>query len=155
VLMPDDQAQATQKIDVRDLGDWLLRSGSRGTCGVFYDAGQLLPFTTIEEACRDVTSAEAESIRVPPEWLRGQGVEEFSGERSLPLWICDPDAAGHHNRDTAAAVAAGLTWRPIRELARSSLVWELERGLGRGRKAGLAPEQERQLVRAWQHGAKR
>jgi hypothetical protein len=146
---------ATQTIDVRDLGEWLVRCGESGIRGVFNATGPLLPFAAIEAACREVTGAEVESIRVPPEWLRGQGVEEFSGERSLPLWICDPDAAGHNNRDTAAAVAAGLKWRPIRELVRSSLVWELERGLGRRRKAGLAPEQERRLVRAWQHGAKR
>lgn len=150
VLVPDDPAMATQTIDVRDLGEWLVRCGESGISGVFNAAGQLLPFAAIEEACREVTGAEAESIRVPPEWLRGQGVEEFSGARSLPLWITDPDAAGHNNRNTAAAVAAGLTWRPIRELVQSSLVWELERGLGRQRRAGLTPEQERQLVRAWQ-----
>jgi nucleoside-diphosphate-sugar epimerase len=150
VLVPDDPAMATQTIDARDLGEWLVRCGESGISGVFNAAGQLLPFAAIEEACREVTAAEAESIRVPPEWLRGQGVEEFSGARSLPLWITDPDAAGHNNRNTAAAVAAGLTWRPIRELVRSALLWELERGLGRQRRAGLTPEQERQLVRAWQ-----
>jgi 2'-hydroxyisoflavone reductase len=154
VLVPDDPAMATQTIDARDLGEWLVRCGESRISGVFNATGQLLPFATIEEACREVTGAVTESIRVPPEWLRDQGVEEFSGERSLPLWISDPDAAGHSSRNTAAAVAAGLTWRPIQDLVRSALAWEIERGLGRQRQAGLAPEQERLLVRAWQSVAK-
>jgi 2'-hydroxyisoflavone reductase len=154
VLVPDDQAMATQTIDVRDLAEWLVRCGESRISGVFNATGQLLPFATIEEACREVTGAVTESIRVPPKWLRDQGVEEFSGERSLPLWISDPDAAGHSSRNTAAAVAAGLTWRPIQDLVRSALAWEIERGLGRQRQAGLAPEQERLLVRAWQSVAK-
>jgi 2'-hydroxyisoflavone reductase len=149
VLVPDEPAMATQTIDVRDLAEWLVRCGESRTSGVFNAAGQLLPFAIIEEACREVTGAVVESIRIPSGWLRDQGVEQFSGERSLPLWISDPDAAGHSNRDTAAAVAAGLTWRPIQELVRSALAWETKRGLGRHRVAGLAPDQERQLVAAW------
>ena len=155
VLVPDDPAMATQTIDVRDLGEWLVRCGESRISGVFNATGQLLPFATIEEACREVTGAEAESIRVPPQWLRDQGVEEFSGERSLPLWISDPDAAGHNNRDTAAAVAAGLTWRPIQELVRSALAWETRARPRPPAQAGLTPEQERQLVRAWQRAPKR
>jgi Nucleoside-diphosphate-sugar epimerases len=154
VLVPDDPAMATQTIDVRDLAEWLVRCGESGTGGVFNATGQLLPFATIEDACREVTGAAAEAIRIPPQWLRAQGVEEFAGERSLPLWIIDPDAAGHNSRDTTAAVAAGLTWRPIQELVRSALAWETERGLRRQRRAGLTPEQERQLIGAWRRAPK-
>ena len=35
------------------------------------------------------------------------------GPRSVPLWIGDPDWQGFSARDGSAAVAAGLTHRPL------------------------------------------
>lgn len=119
--------------------------------GVFNASGQLLSFAAVETACRAVTGATTDAVRVASRWLVEQGVAEFSGPRSLPLWITDREAAGFSSRNTDAAVAAGLTWRPIEELVESTLAWERERGLGRERQAGLSPGDERELVAAWHH----
>jgi hypothetical protein len=87
---------------------------------------------------------------VPASWLTEQRVEEYMGPRSVPLWIADPDWQGFSARDGSAAVAAGLTHRPLLDLAEQALRWERELGLDRvERRAGLTPEQERELLQLW------
>lgn len=152
VLVPDAATISTQTIDVRDLAEWLVRCGESKTVGTFNVSGQLLPLGEVLAAGRAVTGSTAETVPVSPSWLLEQGVEEFSGPRSLPLWIADPEAAGFAHRNTDAAVKVGLTWRPIQDLVESALTWERERGLSRERKAGLSAEQERELLEAWSAG---
>lgn len=149
VLVPDASSISTQTIDVRDLAEWLVRCGESGTTGTFNVSGQLLPFGEVLAAGRAVAGSTAETVPVPSSWLLEQGVKEFSGPRSLPLWIADPKAAGFAHRNTDAATGVGLTWRPIEELVESTLLWERERGLGRTRAAGLSAEQEQDLLDAW------
>lgn len=149
ILIPDAPRMATQVINYRDLADWLIRSGENRTTGVYNASGELLPFEEIVAACRRVTGADAPTVGAEGSWLLAQGIKEFAGERSLPLWIDDVSGAGFSNRDTSAAVAAGLTWRPIDELVSSALKWEIERGLDRERKAGISPIDERQLLTEW------
>lgn len=149
VLVPDTEGMATQTIDVRDLAEWMTRCSETGTVGTFNVSGRLVPFGEVIVACRAVTGSKADLVPVSPGWLLEEDVEEFSGPRSLPLWITDPGAAGFAQRNTDAAVGAGLTWRPIEEIVESALRWERELGLGRERKSGLSAEHEQQLLEAW------
>ena len=78
-------------------------------------------------------------MQVDQDWLAAHEVQPWSGDRSLPLWLPLPEYAGFMARSTAAAVALGLTSRPLGETLTDTLAWELASGPGRVRKAGLAP----------------
>ena len=68
------------------------------------------------------------------------------GERSLPLWLPDPDWLGFNARNSAAARRAGLVTRPLAETLADTLAWELTRDPHRVRQAGLSDADERQLL---------
>jgi 2'-hydroxyisoflavone reductase len=154
VLVPDADALATQTIDVRDLADWLVRAGTARTVGVMNTVGERRSFGYVIDAAGEAAgfagaAHDGRLIRVPSQWLRQQGVEEYMGPRSLPLWMVDPDWTGFSARDGSAARAAGLTHRPLRVLVEESLTWERELGLGRDRRAGLSRSDELELLQEW------
>jgi hypothetical protein len=70
------------------------------------------------------------------------------GERSLPLWLDDPDWFGFNARDSTKARRAGLTTRPLNETLADTLAWELTRDRSRTRRAGLSDDDERELLAA-------
>jgi len=75
---------------------------------------------------------------VPSERLAEAGVEEWM---ELPLWIVDPAFAGMLCADNRRAVQAGLTFRPLEEVARATLEQaETVEGVG------LTPEREAELL---------
>ena len=88
------------------------------------------------------------SSPAPPAWLESQGVAEWSGPESLPLWIIDPSWSAFQDRSNAAAVAAGLRLRPLEQLLAEVLEWERGEGLDRERGAGLSAARERELLNA-------
>jgi 2'-hydroxyisoflavone reductase len=154
VLVPDADALATQTIDVRDLAAWLVRAGAATTVGVMNAVGERRPFARVLDAAREATALagvehDERLTRVPSQWLLQQGVGEYMGPRSLPLWMVDPDWAGFSARDGSRARAAGLTQRPLGELVEGALSWERELGLGRERRAGLSRSEELALLQQW------
>ncbi len=150
VLVPDEPDLPTQTLDVRDLAQWLVQAGEAGTTGVLNAVGARHSFGDVLAAAREVAGArDVEMTTVPSAWLREQGVEEFMGPRSLPLWIVDPAWAGFSARSDTRAVAAGLTRRPLADLVGESLRWEQELGLNRERRSGLSPSEEHELLQRW------
>jgi 2'-hydroxyisoflavone reductase len=149
VLLPAEDQAPTQTLDVHDLAGWLVRAGEAGLVGTFDAVGERVPLGTVLREAARAAGFTGPVVRVPSSFLLDQRVEEFMGPRSLPLWIADPEWAGFSSRDGSAARAAGLTTRPLPELVADALRWERELGLGRERKAGLTPQQERELVAAW------
>ena len=71
------------------------------------------------------------------------------GERSLPLWIDDPDWFGFNGRDSSAAYAVGLAPRPLAETLADTLAWGRAQPADRVRGAGLSDADERALLDAW------
>jgi nucleoside-diphosphate-sugar epimerase len=150
VLVPDTGAAPTQTCDVRDLAEWLVRGGEQRTVGTFNALGARHTFAEVLDACRTITGYDGPVEAVPGPWLAEQGVEEYMGPRSLPLWIGDPDWRGFSTRDGSAAVATGLTHRPLTDLVEQALRWERELGLERAaRGAGLTVDEEGDLLRRW------
>lgn len=146
LLMPDAPGAPTQVIDIRDLVAWLLDCAEQGRTGTFDTVGPLLPFGEFVDLSREIGGHTGPVVAADPTWLTEQGVKEFMGPESLPLWIADPDWAGFSARTGAVATAAGLRHRPRRELIADTLVTERERGLDRERKAGLSAAFERELL---------
>lgn len=68
------------------------------------------------------------------------------GERSLPLWLPEPEDAGFNARDSSAARAAGLLTRPLAETLADVLAWELTKDPALPRRSGLTRDDERHLL---------
>lgn len=150
VLVPDAGERPTQLIDVRDLARWLVCLAAEGTAGIFNATGATVPLREHLETAAGISSAagsgEPAMVPAPEEWLRGQGVNEWSGPRSLPLWLADPEWQGMNARSNARARAAGLQLRPLARTLADTLAWEETAGAGRPRGAGLTVDEERTLL---------
>jgi 2'-hydroxyisoflavone reductase len=137
ILAPPDQP--VQMIDVRDLADWVVRLAEDGRSGAFNATSppRALTFETMLEAC-----GATDVVRVTEEFLAEQGVEGWS---DLPCWI--PSSAADHAAfqlvPVDRAVDAGLSFRPLAEIARDVPEWT--------GKAGLSAEREGELLAAWEN----
>jgi hypothetical protein len=103
------------------------------------------------EACRDVTGSEAELAWLSPETIEECGI---SGWTQLPIWTPPTgDLAALHDGDVSAALAAGLTCRPITDTVADTRAWIQREGMpatgsARTGALGLTDEDERRLLEA-------
>ncbi len=148
VLVPDAPDLPTQVIDVRDLASWLIDAGNRNIGGIFNAAGQTVPLAGHLNVARSVAGHTGPVVAADQQWLLAHGVQEWMGERSLPLWLADPDWLGFNARDSGRARRAGLTTRPLDQTLTDTLDWEMTTDRGRVRQAGLSDEDERTLLTA-------
>ena len=148
VLVPAEQAMATQVVDVRDLALWLVECVEDSTRGIFNVSGPVTPLAQHLAVAREVAGHTGPLVPVTNDWLVAHEVQEWAGPRSLPLWLHTPGWQGFAARSTDAAVATGLVCRPLRATLSDLLVWERSRDPVRPRRAGLEPEEERLLIEA-------
>lgn len=147
VLVPDVPDQPMQVIDVRDLVAWIIEAGLSGTTGVVHGVGEPTTVGDLIEASAQVAGTD-HRVAADANWLRAQGVTEWSGPRSLPLWL----PASHHGMglmNDDRALDLGLRRRPIAETLRDTLADERARGLGRARVTGLGRSDELELLDQW------
>lgn len=148
VLVPDAAAQSTQTIDVRDLAGWLVSCAGVNVTGTFNAVGEQVPLGEVLAAARAAAGHDGPVVTAEAQWLLDHDVAPWMGPQSLPLWLPGDEYVGHAARSDRAAVAAGLSRRPLAEMVAGSLGWERERGLDRERRAGLTRTRERELLAA-------
>lgn len=148
MLVPDILDDPVQAIHVDDLVAFILDGIERRLTGAFNAVGDRTTFGEWIARSRAIAGHTGEVVAVSPEWLAEQGVAEWSGPESLPLWIIDPEWNAFLARSNAAAVAAGLRLRPLDQLLAEMLEWERGQGLDRERGAGLSADRERELLAA-------
>ncbi|MFI5531119.1 oxidoreductase [Kitasatospora sp. NPDC051853] len=146
LLVPGTPDLPTQAVDVRDLAAWLLHCAGKGTSGTFDAVGPVVPFAEWVELSRTVGGHTGPVVPAPSAWLLEQGVNQWMGPDSLPLWVDDRALDGFATRPGTAALAAGLTHRPRTEVLADLLHWV--RTDTPDLAAGLTPERERELLRA-------
>jgi 2'-hydroxyisoflavone reductase len=138
VLAPGDPEQPVQLIDARDLGAFLVRLAVERTSGIFNATGPAEPLT-LGETLERIGGADR-LVWVDDQALLDAGVGPWM---ELPLWLPGDEHAGLLQADVSRAIAAGLTFRPLRETARDTLAWSLEAGEQR---PTLSREKERELL---------
>ncbi|MEU3609300.1 NAD-dependent epimerase/dehydratase family protein [Streptomyces sp. NPDC035033] len=146
LLVPDEPELPTRVVDVRDLVDWILDAAEKGVTGTYDTVGPNMSLGEWIALSRAAAGHTGPVVPASSAWLLEQGVEEFMGPDSLPLWIVAEDWSGFQARSGAAAAEAGLRHRPREELIADTLAWEREQGLDRERKAGLSPSREAGLL---------
>jgi 2'-hydroxyisoflavone reductase len=140
VLAPGPPDEPVTLIDVRDLGEWIVRLCERGTHGVF-NAIDRTTWGELLDACVRATGSDARLVWIPGDWLAEHGVGEWM---ELPLWVSSPEMKGLHRVENARAVAAGLTFRTLEETARATLQRaELTAD------AGMSADKETELLAEW------
>jgi 2'-hydroxyisoflavone reductase len=151
ILVPGNPNDPLQIIDVRDLGEWLVKLAEDGTMGVFNATGPdyKLKWGQVIDACIEASTADPKPV---PVWVNSDIIEQSIGVGAYPIWIAPKgEYAGFHNWSNEKAIKAGLKFRPVSETVRDTLAWyreqqKLETG-GRTRLAGPNAERE---ARVWE-----
>ncbi|MEO7912284.1 MAG: SDR family oxidoreductase [Roseiflexaceae bacterium] len=157
LLAPAGPDWHTQIIDVRDLAEWTMHMVERQQAGVYNATGpeHNLTFGQLLDTCRVVSGSDARFTWVNEAFLLEKEVAPWS---ELPLWIpqSDPDMLGFSDVNCAKAIAAGLTFRDLVTIVRDTLAWDSTRTEAiepssrvLTQRAGLSPEREQELLRAW------
>jgi 2'-hydroxyisoflavone reductase len=148
VLVPGDGSDPVQIIDGRDLGEWMIRLAEAGTTGTFNAVGPDYTMTTdaMVHGCHAVTGGPASFTHVDPEFLEAQ-------EAGLPIWVSAKAGpfSGYGRVSNAAAIAAGLSFRPLATTVADLLAWFASLPADRQAtvRAGITREKETQLLAAW------
>lgn len=151
ILAPGSAQDPTQFIDVRDLAEFLLTAIERRHFGIYNaDAapGALSMGAVLRESQR-AAGAESSLTWVPAEFLEAQKVSPW---QDMPAWIpARGEYAGFGRTSVAKAQAAGLRHRPLGETVRDTLAYwrQLPADRRAKPKAGIAPEREAQVLKAW------
>jgi 2'-hydroxyisoflavone reductase len=160
MLVPDaPPGEPLQFIDVRDLGEWMVRLLDTNQRGVFNATGPmgdndepLCDWPALLQTCADAVSARglapAHGVQVAEAFLVEQGVQPWS---ELPLWLPsgDTEYAGFNRVDLSRARAAGLRTRALRDTV-DAVLDEGQPAADDKRRAGkLSRDKEAQLLAAW------
>lgn len=146
VVAPGSPDRSIQPVDVRDLADFALRATGHGVPGGYNVAAPIgrETFGEMLQVCSEVTRSDAELVWVPDAQLLAQGVRQWS---EMPLWRTFP---GVWKVDPGAALAAGLSCRPLSATVADTWAWLRSSGtvLGdeRAGEIGLSRDRERQIL---------
>ncbi len=148
VLAPSSPDHPVQMVDARDEAEWIIRSVERGLAGYFNVTGARgTTFGQVLETAKQVSGSDAEFIWMTPAFIEANEVRPW---QDLPLWIPPVgEHAGFHEYNIDAAVAEGLTFRPISDTIQEILDWQKTQPDDYKLKQGFSAEREQELIALW------
>ena len=158
VMAPGTPSDPVQFVDSRDLAEWTIRVAENKVLGTFNATSPPMPIAEMLYGIKAVTTAGAQFTFVSAEFLATQQVR---GWRHMPVWLPPSGAtAGFLRRNSAKAIANGLTFRPLAVTARETLEWNRTRpeaelkALADGAVAGIPAAKEATVLAAWKEKLK-
>ncbi|SHG25176.1 NAD-dependent epimerase/dehydratase family protein [Geodermatophilus nigrescens] len=151
VCVPGDPTRPVQFSDARDVAGWVVAMLRAGRGGVFdtVGPGRRQTLASVLDACLAAAGGgpgDVEFVPVGEEALR-RGLAGVEEERR-PLWFPE-DQIPQEAVDSSAALAAGLTFRPVEDTARDTLHWvRRDRGTWPDLDVDLDAARERALLAA-------
>jgi 2'-hydroxyisoflavone reductase len=147
VLAPGDPDDPIEVIDGRDLGAFCVRLVEDDVAGTFHAVSPEPPYS-FADLLGDIAAVVAPTgttlTWVEEAWLLAQG----ESDATIPLWGGGDPWIGANAASPAAARAAGLPVRPVRESV-ADLVEHLLLEPPEGPGPGMAPDREAELLAAW------
>jgi 2'-hydroxyisoflavone reductase len=144
ILAPGKPDCEFQIVDVRDLGEWIVALVGASTFGVFNAVGYRGRYSIQEmlHAAKAVLNETAQFTWVDDAFLAEHKVTSWG---HLP-WT--PEASLSHI-DNAAAIGAGLKFRPLADTIRDTHAWAITRPADYKPRAGMPAEREAELLTLW------
>lgn len=147
VLAPGNPADPIQVIDARDLGAFCVRLVEDDVAGTFHAVSPEPPYS-FADLLTDVAAVVAPEgttlTWVDERWLLDRG----ESDATIPLWGGGDPWIGANAASPAAARAAGLPVRPVRQTV-AELAEHLRLEPPEGPGPGMTPEREAELLRDW------
>ena len=149
VLAPGRPRRRVRVIDVRDLAEWVIRMAENRQPGTYNATGAEdgLTMERLLEECRSTGGSDATFVWASEKFLLEQGVGAW-GE--MPLWIPE-EYNGIFLVNNDKAIAAGLTFRPLSDTIKDTLIWNAAHSSDAEWRAGLKLERERELIKSLAH----
>ncbi len=148
VLAPGSPDDPIQLIDARDQAAWIVSLLERSITGTFHAASPAPPFgfgQMLGTIVAEVAPAGTQLTWADSSFLVEQGMDGAA----LPLWAeGEGDAANLSTADPAAALATGLTPRPLRHTVADIRAESRTPGTGRPG-VGISAEREAELLARW------
>jgi 2'-hydroxyisoflavone reductase len=148
VLAPGTSTDPIQFIDARDLAEWTIRMVENRQTGIYNATGPAKPqgMGGMLDGIKGALKSNATFTWVPADFLKKQKVEAWS---DMPVWA--GDELGMARTSISRALAKGLTFRPVGDTARDTLMWfkSLPQDRQSKMRAGLTPEREAEVLGAW------
>ncbi|MEM7799064.1 MAG: epimerase [Chloroflexota bacterium] len=149
VLAPSLPERPIQHIDARDLANFILNQTEKGASGHFNATGPAYEQTMGEliETTLGVSQSDASVTWVDDQFLLDNEVSPFT---ELPFWlpIMAPDYVGFMRVDCSKGIAAGLTFRPLKETVADTIAWN-ETRVDHVWTNTISEEKEREVLAAW------
>ncbi len=151
VLAPGEPTDHVQIVDVRDLGSWMIHLAERRHTGVYNATGPEAPLTIAEMlyGIRAATSANVSFTWVDADFLQEHEIRPWG---HMPTWIPPREGMEGFSRvDCSKAIREGLTFRPLADTARDTILWwdSLPEERRAQPRAGLPAEREAEVLAAW------
>jgi 2'-hydroxyisoflavone reductase len=152
VLAPGAPNDPVQFIDARDLAEWTIRMVEKRETGIYNATGPAKPLGIggMLDGIKDALKSKAIFTWVSEDFLTQQKVQAWS---DMPVWTGKEGGLSRTKIDRA--LSKGLTFRPLAETARDTLVWfkSLPQDRQSKLRAGLSPEREAEVLAAWKQHA--
>ena len=150
VLAPNTPADPVQNVDARDLSEWIVRLvETPGNGGTYNATGEVQQFGDMLEEIRGALGADATFTWVSTEFMREHEVAPWG---HMTNWTPpEGETVGMNQVAVAAAMQAGLTFRPLADTARDTVEWwnSLPEARRAAPVAGLPAELEAEVLAAW------